>query len=61
MAQMGSLVVDVRGIPELIWGLRREMAEVLREAADAEADPRVMHRLLVIAQAFETGQRSDDT
>jgi hypothetical protein len=49
------LVVDVRGIPELIHGVMSYTARVLREEADAEADPRVAVRLRQIAARIETG------
>lgn len=59
MAFNGEIVVDVRGIPELVADVRLEMASVLREAAEAEADPRLAWRLVAIAAAFECGQRSE--
>lgn len=54
-----TIRLDVRGIPELVWSLRAEMAAMLREEADGEADPRVARRLAAVAAAFEAGQRKD--
>ena len=54
-----TVTIDVRHVPELVWDLRREMALMLREEADAEDDPRVQRRLRTIATAFEAGQRKD--
>lgn len=52
-----SLAMDVRGIPELVSALRREMADMLREQAEAEASPHTAARLRALAAAFEAGQR----
>lgn len=53
--------IDVRGVPELISDVRAEMAKILRDEADADADPRISRRLISIADAFECGQvRSTD-
>ena len=52
--------VRVRISPELLFGMRSEMANVLREVADAEADARVARRLREIAAAFEAGQRATE-
>lgn len=52
-----TVTIDVRYVPELIWGLRKEMASIIRQEAEAESDIRVQRRLHVIAAVFETGQR----
>lgn len=49
-------VMDVRGIPELVWQCRRELADLLRGEAEAESDPRVARRLRAVAALFEAGQ-----
>ena len=51
------IIVDVRGMPELIWACRHEMSELLRAEADAEISPSVVRRLHEIAAIFEAGQR----
>jgi hypothetical protein len=50
-----DLSIDVRGIPEVIWSVRREMANLLREQADVEISPAVARRLRELADAFESG------
>ena len=55
MDGLHKLAVDVRGIPELIWSCRHELAKLLRQEADAEAHPLVTRRLREIADRFETG------
>lgn len=52
----GRTVVDVRGVPELVWQARHELAGLLRKEAEAEADPRLARRLAAIAADFEAGQ-----
>lgn len=56
MADMPKLSLDVRGIPELVWECRREMAQVLRQEAESEAHPLLNRRLEEIARRFEAGQ-----
>ena len=62
MASLKSGVLEVRlaDMPEVLSGLRREMASILREAADEEMIPRTAKRLREIANVFECGQREDD-
>lgn len=50
------LTLDIKNIPELIFEVRREMARVLREEADTEADPRMARRLRELSDRFEAGQ-----
>lgn len=51
-----NIVVDVMKAPELIAGLRKEMADMLREEADGE--PQIVKRKLeALAAAFEVGSR----
>lgn len=49
------LTIDLRGWPEVIWAIRREMAHVLREEADGEINPAVSRKLRELAAAFEAG------
>lgn len=56
MADVGKLVVDVRGMPEVIWQVRHACAQALRQEAEAEANPAVARRLLELADRFEAGQ-----
>lgn len=51
--------LSIGDIPEVIWALRSEMAKVLREEADADANPAVSRRLREIASAFEAGRGSE--
>lgn len=55
-----SLVLqfEVTGIPEVLWAVRHEMAQRLREAADAEVSNAVAARLRAIAAEFEAEVRS---
>ena len=58
MATNGMTVtIDVLNIPEMIAAVRHEMASILRDEADAEADPRLARRLRALAAAFECGTR----
>ena len=52
-----TVTIDVLNIPEMIAAVRHEMATILREEADAEADPRIARRLRALADAFECGTR----
>lgn len=56
MAKM-SMRIDVLNVPELVWQTRQAMADLLREEAESEADPRIARRLMEIAGVFETGGR----
>lgn len=48
------LTLDISSMPELIWSLRRELADLIR--AEAEGEPAfVAARLLRIADMFEAG------
>ena len=57
MTPAPRFVIEVRGMPEVIWACRHEMAEFLRDVAQTEASPAVAHRLKEVAQVFETGQK----
>lgn len=57
---VASLTVDIAGVPEAIWAMRHEMAQMLREVADAEASAYVAQRLREVACGFEAGQAEDD-
>lgn len=54
-----TIVVDLRNVPEIVWGLRREMAMILRDEAEADADPRIARRLRALADGFEAGQHGE--
>jgi len=57
---MPKLAIDVRGIPELVWACRHELAQVLRQEAESEAYPLLKRRLGEIANRFEAGQFGED-
>lgn len=52
--------VSLAGLPDVLWALRREMAQVLREQAEDEVSGYVKGRLQEIAAAFEVGGRGED-
>lgn len=51
------LTFDVRNMPEVLWEMRRQLAQILRDEAEGE-DPRVARKLREIAALFEVGRRS---
>lgn len=51
-----TLILDVTGIPEVLFGMFKQMADMLREEADSEADPRLQRKLRELAARFEAGQ-----
>jgi hypothetical protein len=55
MAGRASLTISITGIPEAMAELRHGLADLLREEAGAEADPRVARRLREVAATFEVG------
>ena len=55
----GELRISVTDLPETLAEMRRLMAEILREQAEAEASAYVAARLIEIAAAFEVGQRPE--
>lgn len=52
----GHIIIDIEKMPEIIHAMRVRMAELLREQAASESDPRVSIRLLETAAQFEAGQ-----
>ena len=52
---VAKLVIDVRGVPEVVWSCRHALATLLREAADAEVSNAVAVRLREVAARFEAG------
>ena len=50
-----KLVMDVRGVPEVVWACRHALATLLREAADVEVSNAVAARLREVAARFEAG------
>lgn len=55
----GSITIDMRHMPEILWVLRRELARILRDEAETEASGYVRGRLLAVAAQFEAGAVSD--
>lgn len=55
---MANLTIDIMNMPEALWSIRREMAQLLRGHADAEISVRVAARLREIATEFEVGSRT---
>jgi hypothetical protein len=53
------VTLDVRGIPEVVWAARREVARILRSIAEAELDLHTATRLKDVADAFDCGQRPE--
>jgi hypothetical protein len=53
-----SVNLSVSNMPELIASLRRELADILREAARGEP-PATAARLRKIADLYETGLREE--
>lgn len=51
-----TLKIDVLNFPEALHAMTSRLAFILREEADAEADPRIQRRLREIAARFEAGQ-----
>jgi hypothetical protein len=51
-----TLELRIADMPEVLFALRARMAGILREEADAEADPRIARRLRDLANQFEAGQ-----
>jgi hypothetical protein len=59
MAPRGlSMTLSVKDLPEMVWLLRSSMAELLRDEASTEADPRIARRLREIADVFEVGGKA---
>jgi len=59
MTIKAKLVMDVRGVPEILAAARHELAKVLREAAQDES-PEVAAFAQRVAAAFESGQKDGD-
>lgn len=53
---IANLTIDVTGMPDVIWAVRRELAKLLREEAEAEISNTVAAKLREIADRFEAGQ-----
>jgi hypothetical protein len=56
VAVAGTIEIKLTEWPEGLARLRSELARILREEADADADPRVSRKLREIATRFEVGQ-----
>lgn len=50
-----KLIVDVRGMPDVVWSCRHALAKLLREQADSEVSNAVAMRLREVADKFEVG------
>jgi hypothetical protein len=50
-----EITVNVEKMPEVLADLRRQIADMVRDAASAESDPRVVARLIAVAARFEVG------
>lgn len=50
-----TVTIEVTKWPEALFVIRREMANLLRREADAEADPRFAKKLMALAAEFEAG------
>ena len=53
-----TATISLTGLPEVIYGIRCEVATIIMEVAEAEADPRVAERLRKIASEFAAGART---
>lgn len=53
--QIVNITVDIAKLPEVLAGLRREMANALRREAEGEP-PFVQRKLEAIAASFEVGE-----
>jgi hypothetical protein len=47
----------ISDMPEVLAAMRREIATLLRDEAESEADPRIARRLCALADTFEVGVR----
>lgn len=54
---MAHLVMRIADMPEVLAGMRAEIARLMREAAQDE-EPRVAARLCEVAASFESGLTS---
>jgi hypothetical protein len=54
-----TCVVSVRDLPEVMFEVRRELAQLLRGVAAEGNDPVLGHKLDELAALFETGQRRE--
>jgi hypothetical protein len=51
-----TVTIDLLNWAEGLAEMRASMARILREEAEADADPRVSRKLVEIAARFEAGQ-----
>lgn len=52
--------LSITGMPEVIWAIRREMADLLRQQA-ADETPDVKRRMREVADVFEAGATLADS
>jgi len=53
-----TVSIDIAALPETLWSLCHQLADVLREAALEEAEEYTQKRLLELADEFEAGGNS---
>ena len=53
-----EMTIRIADMPDIIWGIRLEVAKIIEEVAAAESDPRVARRLREIAVDFTAGGRN---
>lgn len=56
----GRISVNVRNLPEVLFAIRKEFADVLRGQAGAETNPVVARRFREVADEFEAGMAAQD-
>lgn len=58
MPKQGTIVVDLKQVPSLLFAMRQELAKLLRTEAGAEANPVFAKKLRALAVEFEAGATS---
>ena len=53
-----EMTIRIADMPEILWGIRSEVAKIIEEVAAVESDPRVARRLREIAVDFTAGGRN---
>lgn len=47
--------LNIEKLPFILFGMRQRLADMLRERAQTESDPRVARALMAVAADFEVG------